>query len=171
MKSRNLSKDFFIYLFEFFDFRTLPKILTFNVINMEVITIETQAFKDLMAKINTIAKYVAAQQEKENESPIDDWVDSHEVCTYLKISTRTLQRLRASRSVNYSLIRGKTFYRISEIQRLMDDNLIRRTEEHLQELIKNHHFHVEQNTGWRGRRELRLAFPFRKASQLYGRSR
>jgi hypothetical protein len=111
---------------------------------MEVITIETQAFKDLMTKINTIAKFVTALQTKADEEPADGWVDSYEVCTFLKVSAKTLQRLRTSNSVTYTRIRGKVFYKISEIQRLMDENVIRRTDEHLQDLIKNHQFHVQQ---------------------------
>jgi hypothetical protein len=108
---------------------------------MKVITIEAQAFKDLMAKINSIAKFVVDQSENKG---IDGWVDSYEVCTYLQVSARTLQRLRSKRAVNYSLIRGKTFYRISEIQRLLDENIIRRSEECMQDLIKNYRMNVEQ---------------------------
>jgi len=111
---------------------------------MEVITFETQAYKELMAKINMIATFVDYIKSKTDEEPKDGWVDSYEVCTFLKISERTLQRLRASGLINYSLIRGKVFYRISEIQRLMEDNVIRRTDEHLQDLIKNYKLHVEQ---------------------------
>jgi transcription initiation factor IIE alpha subunit len=111
---------------------------------MEVITIETQVFKELMAKINTIAKFVASIQAKADETPEDGWVDSYEVCTFLKISAKTLQRLRKTNSVTFSRIRGKNFYKISEIWRLMDENIIRRTDEHLQDLIKNHKWHVEQ---------------------------
>ena len=110
---------------------------------MEVITIESKAFKELTAKINTIAKFVIAFQNKEDETK-DDWVDSYEVSTFLKVSERTLQRLRASRSITFSRIRGKNFYRISEIQRLMNNNIIRCSEESLHDLIKNHQLHVEQ---------------------------
>ena len=111
---------------------------------MEVITIESQAFRDLSKQINTIAKFVSALQAKAEEEPADGWVDSYEVCTFLKVSAKTLQRLRAANCVNYSRIRGKIFYRISEIQRLLNENVIRRSEEHLSDLIKNHQFHVEQ---------------------------
>ena len=111
---------------------------------MEVITIESQAYRDLTTKINTIAKFVTAIQAKAEEEPADGWVDSYEVCTFLKISAKTLQRLRAANAVSYSRIRGKVFYKISEIQRLMNNNVIRRSDEHLQDLIKNHQFHVEQ---------------------------
>ena len=111
---------------------------------MEVITIESQVFKELMAKINTIAKFVIAQQSKTEETSVDGWVDSHEVCSFLKISSKTLQRLRAANTISYSKIRGKNFYRISEIQRLLNDNIIKRSDEHLQNLISNHQLRVEQ---------------------------
>jgi len=111
---------------------------------MEVITIESQAFKNLTAKIDTIAKFVTILQSKAEEQPEDSWVDSYEVCTFLKISSKTLQRLRVANTISYSKIRGKNFYRISEIQRLLNENIIRRTDEHLQDLIKNHQLHAEQ---------------------------
>ena len=111
---------------------------------MDVITIETQAFKDLTSKINSIAKFVAALQAKSEEDPKDGWVDSYDVCTFLKISPKTLQRLRAAKLVSFSRIRGKNFYRISEIQRLLEENIIRRGEEEMQDLIKNNQLHVEQ---------------------------
>ena len=111
---------------------------------MEVITIESQAFKELTAKVNMVAKFVSTLLAKAEEEPIDDWVDSYEVCTFLKISEKTLQRLRAANAVTYSRIRGKNFYRISEIARLLSENIIRRSDEHLQDLIKNHQLHVEQ---------------------------
>ncbi|MDR3309678.1 MAG: helix-turn-helix domain-containing protein [Tannerella sp.] len=111
---------------------------------MEVITIDSQAYKELMAKVNMIAKFVTAIESKTEEQPEDGWVDSYEVCTFLKISTRTLQRLRVGGVINYSRIRGKSFYRISELQRLLQDNIIRRSEEHIQDLIKNYQLHAEK---------------------------
>jgi hypothetical protein len=111
---------------------------------MEVITIESQAYKELTSKINTIAKFVTAAQSKAEEQPEDSWVDSYEVCTFLKISSRTLQRLRSANAISYSKIRGKIFYKISEVQRLLNENIIRRSDEHLQDLIKNHQLQVEQ---------------------------
>ncbi|MDR1981256.1 MAG: helix-turn-helix domain-containing protein [Tannerellaceae bacterium] len=111
---------------------------------MEVITMDSQVYRELMAKINTIAKFVKAIESKAEEQPEDGWVDSYEVCTFLKISSKTLQRLRTANAISFSRIRGKNFYRISEIERLLNDNIIRRSEEHLQDLIKNHRLHVEQ---------------------------
>ena len=109
---------------------------------MEVITIESQAFKNLMSKVDTIFDYVISQQNIQDEE--DSWVDSYEVCTFLKISDRTLQRLRSENKINYSRIRGKNYYKISEIKRMMEENLIRRSEDCLQNLIENHQKNVRQ---------------------------
>ena len=109
---------------------------------MEVITIESQAFKNLMLKVDTIFDYVISQQNTNDEE--DSWVDSYEVCTFLKISDRTLQRLRSENKINYSQIRGKNYYKISEIKRMMEENLIRRSEEYLQDLIQNYQKNVRQ---------------------------
>ena len=109
---------------------------------MEVITIESQAFKSLMSKVDTIFDYVISQQNTNDEE--DSWVDSYEVCTFLKISDRTLQRLRSENKINYSQIRGKNYYKISEIKRMMEENLIRRSEEYLQDLIQNYQKNVRQ---------------------------
>ena len=109
---------------------------------MEVITIESQAYKNLMSKVDTIFDYVISQQHIQDEE--DSWVDSYEVCTFLKISDRTLQRLRSENKINYSRIRGKNYYKISEIKRMMEENLIRRSEDCLQNLILNHQKNVRQ---------------------------
>ncbi|MBW1619044.1 helix-turn-helix domain-containing protein [Empedobacter falsenii] len=109
---------------------------------MEVITIESQAFKNLMSKVDTIFDYVISQQNTNDDE--DSWVDSYEVCTFLKISDRTLQRLRSENKINYSRIRGKNYYKISEIKRMLQENLIRRSEECLQDLILNHQKNVRQ---------------------------
>ena len=103
---------------------------------MEVITIESQAYKNLMSKVDTIFDYVISQQHIQDEE--DSWVDSYEVCD------RTLQRLRSENKINYSRIRGKNYYKISEIKRMMEENLIRRSEDCLQDLIQNHQKNVRQ---------------------------
>lgn len=115
---------------------------------MEVITIESQAFKDLMEKVNTIAKFVVNYQPQEiNEE--EAWVDSYEVCTFLKISERTLQRLRTKGLISYSLISGKTYYTIAEVKRMLNERLVRSNQEALDSLIQSHKNYVEQRRNTR----------------------
>ena len=117
----------------------------FNLLqlNMDVITIESQAFKDLTAKINTIAKFIVGFQTEER-TPDNEWVDSYEVCTFLKISERTLQRLRSNGIIAYSKLSGKSYYTIGEIKRMLNEKRIRSTDGCLMDLIQNHKLHAEQ---------------------------
>ena len=74
---------------------------------MDVITMESKAYKELDNKITAIADYIFNRLEAEKPNEDDMWVDSYEVCTFLKISEKTLQRLRVSGTIAYSNIRGR----------------------------------------------------------------
>jgi hypothetical protein len=111
---------------------------------MEVITVESKAFKELVAKINTIAQFVADYQSVNTINPEEEWIDSFEVCSFLNISKRTLQRLRSKGAITYSVIAGKTYYTIAEIKRMLNERLIRSSEEAMENLITNHQRYVEQ---------------------------
>ena len=111
---------------------------------MDVITIESQAYKDLVTKINAIAKFVVDHQDDDTVNPDEMWVDSYEVCTFLKISERTLQRLRTKRLISYSIISGKSYYTIAEIKRMLTEKRIRSNEECMNDLINNYKLHAQQ---------------------------
>jgi hypothetical protein len=111
---------------------------------MEVVTIDSQAYKELVSKINAIAKFVVDHQDNDMSNPDDMWVDSYEVCTFLKISERTLQRLRSSRLISYSIISGKSYYTIAEIKRMLNEKRIRSSEECMNDLINNYKLHAQQ---------------------------
>ena len=97
---------------------------------MDVITIESKAYKEIVAKIDMIANYVFSQEDTKNEDEI--WVDSYEVCTFLQISDRTLQRLRAKGVVAFSNIGGRCYYKIGELKRRMRN------------LITNHELYAKE---------------------------
>ena len=89
---------------------------------MDVITIESQAYKDLVTKINAIAKFVVDHQDDDTVNPDEMWVDSYEVCTFLKIS---------------------------EVKRMLEERLIRSNKENIQDLITNHQLHVKERRNLR----------------------
>ena len=105
---------------------------------MEVITIESRAYKELLEKIDAIARMVVMSQPETQQNPDETWVDGCEVCTYLKISERTLQRMRTEGIISYSIISGKSYYTIGELKRLLNERKIRSNEESIQELIDHH---------------------------------
>lgn len=71
-------------------------------------------------------------------------MDSYEVCTFLKISEKTLQRLRVSGTIAYSNIRGRYFYKVSEIRRMLEERLIRSNKENIDNLITNHQLYAKE---------------------------
>ncbi|MDR2084657.1 MAG: helix-turn-helix domain-containing protein [Bacteroidales bacterium] len=111
---------------------------------MDVIIIESKAYKELIDKINSIAEFVAEHRKEDFLNLEEEWVDSYEVCTFLNISQRTLQRLRSKGLISYSLISGKTYYTIAEIKRMLNEKLIRTNQETFQNLIDNHIAYAKQ---------------------------
>lgn len=105
---------------------------------MEVITIDSKAFKELENKISAIAEFIFSKQiPLENED--EKWVDSEKVCKYLVVSGRTLQRLRTEGLISFTPIKNKYYYKIGEIKRVFEARLIKSTEERLRDLI----FHAD----------------------------
>lgn len=111
---------------------------------MDVITVDSNVYKELNAKVNAIAKFVASLEKKFEEETADGWVDTYEVSTFLHVSEKTLQRLRNEGLVTFSRIRGRIFFRISEVERMVKNNLIKCTEEHFSDLRNNYQFHFEK---------------------------
>lgn len=104
---------------------------------MEVITIESKAFKQIIEKLDALSDYVNSLKRPVVDVS-DDWVDSREVCEFLKISNRTLQRLRSAGKIAYSCIGGKYYYQISHIKTLLRERIIKSTDECLQALADHH---------------------------------
>lgn len=59
---------------------------------MEVITIESKAFKQLMEKLEAVSEYVYAMAHPADNDD-EKWVDSGEVCHFLKSSEPNPARL------------------------------------------------------------------------------
>lgn len=104
---------------------------------MEVIVIDSHAFKALMEKLDALSDYVNLLKPPTVDES-DDWIGSYEICSFLKISSRTLQRLRSDEKIAYSCIGGKYYYQIREIKRLLKARIIKSTEECFQELVQHH---------------------------------
>ena len=86
---------------------------------MEVITIDSKAFQQLVEKVNLIADYVHEARLEQSTNSDEEWVDSQVVCQYLRICEKTLQRLRAAGKVAYSCVGNKYYYQIAKIKRCL----------------------------------------------------
>lgn len=75
--------------------------------------------KELLEEVRQI-KSVLIKPTKIKES--DKWLDNTDVKEMLHISTRTLQRLRVSGMLKYSKIKGKIYYRLTDIYLMLEQN-------------------------------------------------
>lgn len=89
---------------------------------MEVITIESTAFKQLMESIEELKTAVNEGFKESGSNPNIKriWYNTYEVCQILRISERTLQSYRKSGKVPYSKFGSKMYFRVSDIKAIMD---------------------------------------------------
>ena len=76
---------------------------------MEIITLDHQVYQDLVTRINRISDYVFKKAAVPTAEPVI-WLTSEELAELLKISTRTLQRMRKERTIPYFMIQAFTPY-------------------------------------------------------------
>ena len=90
---------------------------------MEIITIESSAFKELTEQIREIAAFVRKHGAtiKEEEQPRKEYLTSAEVCELLDISNRTLQRMRDARVISFTYIGNACRYRRTDIERYLKE--------------------------------------------------
>lgn len=90
---------------------------------MAVLFIGAKSWKDLLDRIERIERAVEGEQ---GEHLTDEWVDGETVCRYLKISPRTLQRLRSQHAITYSVLNRKLYYSLEEIKRVLHERSVQR---------------------------------------------
>lgn len=76
---------------------------------------------ELLQEVKAISEYVKNNSTNANDSL---WIDNVELQEYLHISSKTIQRLRESGMLKYSKVRGKLFYRRSDVHAMLEQNLI-----------------------------------------------
>ena len=83
---------------------------------MEVITIQSEAFSQIVEKIDAVNKRLDAKEKE----PKETWLDNTEVMAMLKISKRTAQTYRDSGLISFSQVGNKIYYRLSDIETLLN---------------------------------------------------
>lgn len=72
--------------------------------------------------IKTIKAYLLNFHKSRLEQFSDEWIDGQVVMQTLHISKRTLQSLRDSGVLPYSRINGKFYYKVSDMEALLESN-------------------------------------------------
>ena len=89
---------------------------------MEVITIESSAFAQIMGKLKSLDdKFIELQYKAEN--PLKEkWLDNQEMILLLKVSKRTLQMYRDEKLIPYSQVGNKMYYKATDIEKFLKKN-------------------------------------------------
>lgn len=85
---------------------------------MEVITIESEAYKNLISKIDQLHNEIIRIQ-----NPVDqfakEWLDSYDVMKMLNISRRTLYNYMNQGKLKSSRIGKRNFFKVQEVKEMM----------------------------------------------------
>ena len=114
---------------------------------MDVLIIDKKEILEIKDKIDHLTQQVVSLEEKisvNDLNPEETWVDNYDVCTFLKISEKTLQRLRSRGEISYSKISGKNYYTLADVKKILLEKKVRRSMDHYDELVKNQRLYVEQ---------------------------
>ncbi len=88
---------------------------------MEIITIEGRTYAAMMERFETFVRRVEELCDSHGSKTLGEWLDGQEICMILDISKRTLQSLRASAKLPYSMIERKAYYKVSDVERLIKE--------------------------------------------------
>lgn len=85
---------------------------------MEVITLQSEAFQEIIKRMDDMNAALIQKQK----NPEDTFVDNHEFIQLMNISKRTAQAWRDEGIISFSQVGSKIYYRMSDIQKLLDSN-------------------------------------------------
>lgn len=92
---------------------------------MEVITIESEAFKQLIKSVEEL-KTIVSENFKQSSSQgnlnMKSWLNRKEACQMLRVSERTLQTYRKTGVIPFSRIQGKIYYKAEDIKAFFEDH-------------------------------------------------
>jgi hypothetical protein len=81
-----------------------------------------QSLFALSNDIKEVKACLLAMKQTRAEKFKESWIDGQDVMLALNISQRTLQTLRDNGTLPYSRINGKFYYRISDLEALLENN-------------------------------------------------
>jgi DNA-binding MarR family transcriptional regulator len=85
---------------------------------MNAVILTVEQYKDLVNRLDTLNKKL----EEKHKSPSDTFLDNQEFLQLMNISKRTAQTWRDEGIVSFSQIGSKIYYRMSDVQKLLDKN-------------------------------------------------
>ena len=103
---------------------------------MDVMTIESKAYHELMGKIEKILRYVEKEEKVKTEYE-NRLITNEELAELLGISKRTLQRMRSADRISYKMIYGRCYYDLHDIEEAIHNRSLYCNPKNMEELRHN----------------------------------
>ena len=118
--------------------KSISRTLQHNQIQraMDVITIESKTYHELLGKIEKILRYVEEEEKAKTEYE-NRLVTNEELAGILSISKRTLQRMRSADRISYRIIYGRCYYDLHDIEEAIRNRSLYCNPKNMEELRHN----------------------------------
>ena len=83
------------------------------------------ALQQLSGDIKEVKAQLQSMKKSRAEIFSETWIDGQEVSMALNVSQRTLQTLRSSGLIPFSQFSGKCYYKVSDLEALLESNYTR----------------------------------------------
>ena len=84
--------------------------------------IDEKKLNRIFDEIDSLRQELKTEKEKRRKKLSETWLDNQEVMQLLKISLRTLQTMRDTRTLPYSKVGGKIYYKASDVEKILNEN-------------------------------------------------
>lgn len=95
---------------------------------MDIVAIERASFDSFRKKVEQIISLVDNGSLSSSDMCIEkEWIEGRTLAASLHISQRSLQTLRERGKLSFSTVGKKVFYKVAEVQKLLDSGRITMT--------------------------------------------
>lgn len=95
---------------------------------MDIVAIERASFDSFRKKLEQIILLVDNGSLSSSDMCIEkEWIEGRTLATSLHISLRSLQTLRERGKLSFSTVGKKVYYKVAEVQKLLDSGRIKIT--------------------------------------------
>ena len=86
---------------------------------MEALILESKSFQKLLDKVDLMAKLMVSQHKTDEQESL---MDTAELCSLLKISKTTAQRMRSNYRIGYIKSGRKIYYRKIDVDNYLNEH-------------------------------------------------
>lgn len=95
---------------------------------MDIVAIERVSFDSFRKKLEQIISLADNTSLSSSDMCIEkEWIEGKTLAASLNISLRTLQSLRESGKLSFSAVGKKVYYKVAEVQKILDSGRIKVT--------------------------------------------